>query len=358
MCGSDAEHQRVPSASRIQLAHHLVRLGAKRTMGVTVGGRGVPLVFLHGIGLNRRLYMRLISRLPQLGFLVIAVDAPGHGESFAPRRGEDTFDDRMAATEEVLDILGIERALLMGHSMGGRTAAELAARRPERALAAVLVDPAVGATFDASRSRIASPLSTGSALATAAIDTFIDRVGVRQFQYPRHFGTLTGTVVRTARHPLAFASAAAAIASAADSAGALRKLRTADVPVAVIHGQRDKVVPVKSAVEAAELSGGVLVTLPEAYHSWVLGTPWTLTDILNQLVMQKLLGEPLHAAVMAARSEAGGSTDHTCQSALVHDLAPAVRVLGPANPRSQRLYHDYRVWTQAEVQVLARQLAD
>ena len=48
-------------------------------VGVTVGGKGVPLVFLHGIALSGRAYVRLLSRLAGMGFLVVALDAAGHG---------------------------------------------------------------------------------------------------------------------------------------------------------------------------------------------------------------------------------------------------------------------------------------
>ena len=48
-------------------------------VGVSVGGHGVPLVFLHGLGLSGRAYVRLLSRLAGMGFLVVALDAAGHG---------------------------------------------------------------------------------------------------------------------------------------------------------------------------------------------------------------------------------------------------------------------------------------
>src|SRR6516165_5221823 len=59
---------------RIRLTHHLVELGDGHEVGISVGGQGVPLVFLHGLGLNRRAYLRMLSRAAGLGFLVIAVD--------------------------------------------------------------------------------------------------------------------------------------------------------------------------------------------------------------------------------------------------------------------------------------------
>jgi pimeloyl-ACP methyl ester carboxylesterase len=189
----------VPSGARIEFAHHLIELDDGRQVGVSVGGHGVPLVFFHGIGMNRHVYLKLLSRLPQLGFLVIAIDAPGHGESFAPKAGENTFAHRIGFTERILDGLGIERAVLVGHSMGGRTAAELAARRPERALAVILIDPAIGAAFDASRRRIASPRRTGAALAAAVGDTMTDRVGLRRLDHVRHLRTLGKLFMSTQR---------------------------------------------------------------------------------------------------------------------------------------------------------------
>lgn len=109
---------RVPAGSRIRLRHWLFEMPDGRRVGISVGGCGVPLVFFHGIGMNRHAYLRLLSRLPQVGFLVVAVDAPGHGETFLPPRGARSFAARMAATSDILDALGIRRALLAGHRMG------------------------------------------------------------------------------------------------------------------------------------------------------------------------------------------------------------------------------------------------
>jgi pimeloyl-ACP methyl ester carboxylesterase len=47
----------------------------------SLGGRGIPLVFLHGLGLSRRAYLRLLSRVADLGFLVVAVDTAGHRDT-------------------------------------------------------------------------------------------------------------------------------------------------------------------------------------------------------------------------------------------------------------------------------------
>ncbi|MDM3973426.1 alpha/beta hydrolase [Mycobacterium marseillense] len=308
------------------------------------------MVFFHGIGMNRRVYMKLLSRLPQLGFLVVAIDAPGHGETFAPRIGEHTFAHRIAVTERILEGLGIERAVLVGHSMGGRTAAELAARHPERALAVVLIDPAIGAAFDASRVRIASPMRTGAALAAAVGDTIVDRVGLRRRDQVRYMRTLSKLFFNTATHPATFASAAKAIARADDSATALKALRTANTRVVIFHGEQDKIVPLASAVDAASLSGALLVTLPKAYHSWVLNTPWTFTEILSRLIAENRLGGDLRSATSPPRRGVGPDSEGMSRpDALVHGLTPRISVLGSAYPQRRRMYHRYRIWDPQEI---------
>ena len=101
-------------------------------VGVTVGGQGVPLVFLHGIALSGRAYVRLLSRLAGMGFLVVALDAAGHGVTPNLPRNAADLSDRVDLTLRALDALGVRRAVFMGHSMGGRMVIQLAAVAPER----------------------------------------------------------------------------------------------------------------------------------------------------------------------------------------------------------------------------------
>jgi pimeloyl-ACP methyl ester carboxylesterase len=346
-----------PTGSRIRFRHHQIHLADGRRVGISVGGRGVPLVFFHGIGMNRRIYLTLLSRLPQLGFLVIAIDAPGHGDTFAPRFGNDTFDQRVADTEQILIELGIDRAVLVGHSMGGRTAAELAARHPERALAVILVNPALGGVFDAARARIASPAKTAAALAAAVHDTVRDRVGLRGFGHVRFFRTLGGLFVQTAAHPLLFSSAARAIATSNESAASLRSLASGRAGVVIMHGEKDMIVPIESAIDAAILSGATLVTLPDAHHSWVLTTPWTFAEILDRLISERRLGDDLHHALGRRPDSPEFSRQEPCYApdAAVLGMAPPVYVLGAANPRKRKFYHPWRTWEPGQLVRLAHE---
>ena len=108
------------------------------------GGReGSPIVLLHGLTATRR-YVVMGSRLlERSGHRVIAYDARGHGRS-APARSPGDYGYSLLAGDllAVLDWLEVERATLVGASMGAQTALRFALDRPERVAALTLITPA------------------------------------------------------------------------------------------------------------------------------------------------------------------------------------------------------------------------
>lgn len=106
-------------------------------------GRGVPLVLLHGIGSAAR------SFEPQLAafagrFRVVAWDAPGYGGSTALAPPSPTARDYASALAGLMDVLAIERAHLVGHSLGALIAAAFAAENGRRVLSLTLACAAGG----------------------------------------------------------------------------------------------------------------------------------------------------------------------------------------------------------------------
>src|SRR5215218_10119724 len=97
---------------RIRLTHHLLELHDGHEVGVSAGGQGVPLVFMHGLALSRRAYLRMLSRIAGLGFLVIAIDAAGHGDTRNLPRDAGELADRVDLTVRALDALGIRQAVV------------------------------------------------------------------------------------------------------------------------------------------------------------------------------------------------------------------------------------------------------
>ncbi len=108
--------------------------GLKLVVDVDGPAQGEPVLLLHGLAASSTTNWRIpgITRaLVDAGFRVIAPDQRGHGRSDAPsdgRYGPVMVDDAVA----VLDALGVEKAHVVGYSMGGLVALRLAATNPAR----------------------------------------------------------------------------------------------------------------------------------------------------------------------------------------------------------------------------------
>ena len=283
---------------QVALSRHVLELDDGHEVGVAVGGRGVPLVFLHGLGQNHRAYQDLLRRVAGLGFLVVAIDAAGHGDTQDFGFGQAQFADFAALTLRALDVLGIEKAVFVGHSMGGRLAIEVAAAAPERVLATVLLNAAAGASFDRSLAAAAGPplqavravlamlRGTGPHLTRLSVVRAGQLLAVR----------LTGAVISNVRRPLGPVRAAWAMMQSPHASSAqLRLMRDRGIPTFVLHGDNDYLVPFTFAHDIAAAAGGSLHRVHGASHSWMLGNPRRAADALRYL-MTRELGDALRGA--------------------------------------------------------------
>ena len=109
-------------------------------------GKGaLAIVFLHGWGASTRTWEHVIAALP-LGYRTVAIDQRGWGSSDHPASGyslAELADD----TEGAIEALGLERYILVGHSMGGKTVQFLASRRPKGLAGLVLLASAPPSPF-------------------------------------------------------------------------------------------------------------------------------------------------------------------------------------------------------------------
>lgn len=105
-------------------------------------GQGDPIVLIHGFASNREVnwaFPSWVSTLTGAGFRVIAHDNRGHGQSSKLYNPADYHTDKMAEdARALLDHLGIERADVMGYSMGARITSFLCAAHPQRVRSAIL----------------------------------------------------------------------------------------------------------------------------------------------------------------------------------------------------------------------------
>lgn len=126
--------------SLVSFPGRLVELSLGRVY-VHQGGSGPPLLLIHGLFVSHYCYGPVLEELERR-FAVTAFDLPGFGESDHPDLEHYRYDpvNTAAATAELMGVLGISQANVIGHSMGGGVAMTLAARHPERVHRLVLED--------------------------------------------------------------------------------------------------------------------------------------------------------------------------------------------------------------------------
>ena len=146
--------------------------GGELLLDGEIAGDGPPVVLLHGLSATRRNVVQGSRALLRRGYRLIAYDARGHGASSpAPRYG---YPDLIEDLEAVLADLGIERAALVGSSMGAATGLAFALRHPEQVAALVQITPAyngaarTGNVDDGAWDAMASGLEEGG------VDAFVD----------------------------------------------------------------------------------------------------------------------------------------------------------------------------------------
>jgi pimeloyl-ACP methyl ester carboxylesterase len=309
----------------VRLAQHSLTLCDGHQVRAMVAGHGMPLVVVHGFAADGLLYAQSLSRLVSMGFKVVAIDTAGHGGTAVLPRDGLQLSAYSRLLGHAVDELGIRQAVFLGHSMGGRLVAELASQDPSRVVALLLVNAIVGDTWDriVTACRLWPPLL--SVFGTAAL---IDSMNNVSLDDPRQTAKLASLMTRTMvgdlSRPWQLLNPALSVLRSRHSAPLLDRLREHGVPVTVIHGDHDYVVPVHSARDAARRTGGDLVTVLGGSHSWLLKDPETLPAIMGTL-LRGSLGEAYDAALIRAGLEPGSATTAEIEAAFYEPDARACR---------------------------------
>jgi len=204
-------------------------------------GAGPEIVLLHGLSATRRYVVHGSRLLERSGLRVVAYDARGHGESTpAPEPDAYTYPDLVSDLGAVLDELGLERAVLVGNSMGAATALAFALASPARVSALVVITPGYGGRPHAAGFDAWDALADG--LARGGVDGFME--AYRPQVDPRWWETVerfTRQRLERHRHPGAVAQALRAVprSSAFDGLGELERI---EAPALVV-GSRDEADP-------------------------------------------------------------------------------------------------------------------
>jgi pimeloyl-ACP methyl ester carboxylesterase len=260
-----------------------VRAGSL-ALRVVRSGRGEAIVLVHGFGESLVTWRSVFTRLADSAD-VVALDLPGHGLSSKPASGYAT-DSLAADLIEALDALGIERAVLVGHSLGGAIAAATALRAPERVAGLVLIDPAISVARSMLPDSLAQPTGPGDAVRHAIAEYEAQRSRFTSVHDP---GWLRESDTALAYLPAldpAYRPALAATLREFDfrylTPERAARLR---MPVLLIWGQFDPLLPVENGRRlAALLPRARLVVVPRCWHRPQVERPDTVARLIARFL--------------------------------------------------------------------------
>jgi pimeloyl-ACP methyl ester carboxylesterase len=245
---------------------------------------GVPIVLLHGGMMSiDTAFPDLIERFARTR-RVIAIEAQGHGHT-ADRDGPFTLERMAADVVGVLDHLGVPRADLVGHSLGGMTATLVAIRRPERVQTLTVLSASY--FFDAFLPELAAMNRDPTLVPSAEILPLLPT--------ERHFAEWTESYQRNAPDPSALRRLLARLHDfmVAWPGFTDAELAAITAPTLIVYGDRDFFTGESIHTFHAKLPGAWLAILPGTTHM-------TTIDRGTWLV-------PMVEARIAAAAAAGGN---------------------------------------------------
>jgi pimeloyl-ACP methyl ester carboxylesterase len=255
-------------------------------------GTGPALLLLHGIGNNCMTWAGVIERLAE-SHTVIAPDLLGHGASDKPR-GDYSIAAYANGMRDLLSVLDIEKATVVGHSLGGGIALQFAYQFPERCERLALVGsgglgPELSAGLRAATlpgAELVLTALTGVSLPLRMGFQALDRVGhVAGWRRVRDLAEAGDALLalKTVQARRAFLRTLRGVVDARGQAvTALDRLYLANaIPMLVIWGSRDPIVPARHAETVRTLVPTARVEVFERAGHWPhLDDPDRFCDVL------------------------------------------------------------------------------
>jgi pimeloyl-ACP methyl ester carboxylesterase len=247
---------------------------------------GTPLLLVAGLGLDLTSWpQRMVDGFVERGFRVVRLDnrdagrssridapPPGRLRQLLARPRPDAYDlaDMAADTVGLLDALGIERAHLVGMSMGGMIAQTVAARHPSRVRSLTSIMSNTGARFSGQPALKTFPVLLGAAPTDR--ESFIEHgaktwtlIGSPGFE--RDELELREMIALSFDRGASPAGTARQLGAIIASGDRRRELRAVQAPTLVIHGEADKLVsPSGGRATAKAIQGARLITIPGMGH--------------------------------------------------------------------------------------------
>jgi pimeloyl-ACP methyl ester carboxylesterase len=273
-----------------------------RTALYGVAGEGTPILFLHGWGLGQHSYKRALKRLVRMGNRVYAPALPGFGGTPDLPPHHFSFDGYAEWVDQFLTAVKVtEPVFVVGHSFGGGVSIQFAHDFPERIRTLVLINSVGGSAWAAHKDG-GKPKS----LAQRPIwDWGIHFPG--DILMPRKITKVLPVVLEDAvpnlvRNPLAFIKVAN-LARTADLRDELEELKARKVPVVVLWGEKDRIIPRASFDDLCQAIGNAGEVV-EGSHSWLLADPDSFGEVMTNVLSVARLAKEAEARESEGRLDA------------------------------------------------------
>jgi pimeloyl-ACP methyl ester carboxylesterase/predicted glycosyltransferase len=238
------------------------------------------------------------AQVPYLArhFRVITVEGRGNGAADRPT-DPGAYADREYVEDAVavLDAVGVERAVLVGLSMGGRRALQMAAWHPKRAAGVVAIGPALPwpmpADFDEVKAEYEGWGKANRHYWLADYRGWVEFFMSQVFTEPhstKHIEDGVGWGLDTDAETLMRTLPGVDAVAAREAEETCRAVRC---PVLIVHGDEDAIVPYATGVALAEWTGGELVTLRNTGHAPPMREP-VATNLLVREFAERVAGPP------------------------------------------------------------------
>lgn len=259
-------------------------------LNVEMVGRGRPVLFLHGfMGSSDNWWQQLEFFATR--YRVLAVDLIGHGASAAPSDpAYYTMDRCVSDLTALLDLLNIDTLSVVGYSMGGRVALNLAAAAPHRVTALVLESASPGLAQPEDRfARLEQDLYLAGFLQRQGLEAFVDYweqlpLFATQKQLPPEIARRQRSQ-RLAQRPHGLINSLRGMGTGAQRS-LWRDLPGLHIPTLIVTGQLDTKYAAIGQQMARLLPEARLVTIPGAGHNVHLERPGAFNQAVDNFLKQ------------------------------------------------------------------------
>jgi pimeloyl-ACP methyl ester carboxylesterase len=261
-----------------------------------IAGSGPPVVLIHGM-LNSSSHWQSVAMELARDHTVIAPDLIGHGDSAAPR-GDYSLGAHAASIRDLLAAIGIDRASIVGHSLGGGVAMQFFYQFPQRVERLVLISSG-GLGREVSPMLRTAALPGVSALLSLTIQPRVLSAlagGGRRLRERALAGGVYLQAIARALRPLENADARQAFLTTLRSVIDVRGQRVSatdrlylleSMPTMIVWGERDNTIPLVHGRRAHEaIPHSFFRTLPDAAHFPHLEDPGGLSRLLREFIQE------------------------------------------------------------------------